>query len=83
VLRDCVLLFWTEAPPAARRALIAASVGWLLDAFDVMLYALVLTSLMADLNMDARTGGLLGPHLAASALGGVLFGLIARSKVQS
>ena len=73
-----MLTFWTEAPAAARRALIAASVGWLLDAFDVMLYALVLTSLMADLGMDSRTGGLLGSlSLAASALGGIVFGLIA------
>jgi MFS family permease len=50
----------------------------LLDAFDVMLYALVLASLMADLGMDRATGGLLGSlTLAASAVGGILFGLIA------
>jgi MFS family permease len=58
--------------------LIAASLGWLLDAFDVMLYALVLASLMADLGMDRATGGMLGSlTLAASAAGGVLFGMIA------
>jgi len=27
--------FWTDASPAAKKALIAASLGWLLDAFDV------------------------------------------------
>ena len=32
--------FWREASPEARKALIAAGMGWLLDAFDVMLYAL-------------------------------------------
>lgn len=58
--------------------MIAASLGWLLDAFDVMLYALVLASLMSDLGMDRATGGLLGSlTLAASAVGGVLFGVIA------
>ena len=73
-----MLRFWDEASPEARRALIAASLGWLLDAFDVMLYALVLASLMTDLSMDRATGGLLGSlTLAASAVGGILFGLIA------
>jgi MFS family permease len=73
-----IFRFWHEAPPPARKALIAASLGWLLDAFDVMLYALVLASLMSDLGMDRATGGLLGSlTLAASAAGGVLFGVIA------
>jgi MFS family permease len=57
---------------------VAASLGWLLDAFDVMLYALVLAALMADLGLDRTTGGLLGSlTLAAAAAGGVLFGAIA------
>jgi MFS family permease len=73
-----VFRFWREASAEARRALIAASLGWLLDAFDVMLYALVLASLMADLGMDRATGGLLGSlTLAASAVGGILFGVLA------
>ena len=43
-----------------------------------MLYALVLASLMSDLDMDRATGGLLGSiTLAASAAGGILFGVIA------
>jgi MFS family permease len=73
-----VLQFWNDASPEARRALIAASLGWLLDAFDVMLYALVLASLMAELGMDRATGGLLGSlTLAASAIGGIVFGVLA------
>jgi MFS family permease len=73
-----MLSFWHAASPDARRALVAASLGWLLDAFDVMLYALVLASLMNDLGMDRATGGLLGSvTLAASALGGVIFGVVA------
>ena len=73
-----MLSFWNEATPAARKALLAASLGWLLDAFDVMLYALVLASLMTDLSMDRATGGLLGSlTLAASAAGGIIFGVVA------
>ena len=70
--------FWDEASPDAHKALVAASLGWLLDAFDVMLYALVLASLMSELGMDRATGGLLGSlTLAASALGGIIFGVLA------
>ncbi|MGQ0734945.1 MAG: MFS transporter [Acidobacteriota bacterium] len=73
-----MLTFWYEASPEARRALVAASMGWLLDAFDVMLYALVLVALMADLGMDRATGGLLGSlTLASSAAGGLIFGVLA------
>ncbi|MEW6320150.1 MAG: MFS transporter [Acidobacteriota bacterium] len=70
--------FWTDATPDARRALVAASLGWLLDAFDVMLYALVLAALLQDLQLDLTTGGQLGSlTLAASAAGGLLFGVLA------
>jgi MFS family permease len=70
--------WWDEATPQARRALVAAGLGWMLDAFDVMLYALVLAVLMSDLGMTKPTAGLLGSlTLLASAAGGVLFGLIA------
>jgi MFS family permease len=73
-----VLTFWREATPDARRALVAASLGWMLDSFDVMLYALVLASLMADLGMDKATAGQLGSlTLVASAAGGILFGIVA------
>ncbi len=70
--------FWREAPPAARQALIAAGLGWMLDSFDVMLYALVLATLMREFDMTPGTAGLLGSlTLIASAAGGVLFGFIA------
>jgi len=72
------MTFWTEASPAARKALVAASLGWLLDAFDVMLYALILTAVVKDLGLTLATGGQLASlTLAASALGGLLFGVIA------
>lgn len=70
--------WWRAADTRARRAFIAASLGWMLDSFDVMLYALVLASLMGDLGLTPPTAGLLGSvTLLASAAGGVLFGVIA------
>jgi MFS family permease len=73
-----VLCFWSEASPQARRALVAGALGWLLDAFDVMLYALVLTSVAKDLGFSLGVGGQLGSlTLAASAVGGLVFGVVA------
>jgi MFS family permease len=67
-----------EGSPAARRGLFAASLGWMLDAFDVMLYSMVLAGILAEFGMTTATAGLLGSlTLVASALGGVLFGMIA------
>jgi MFS family permease len=70
--------WWHEGTPEARRALVAAALGWMLDSFDVMLYALVLASIMPDLGMTRDVAGLLGSlTLLASAAGGLLFGVIA------
>jgi MFS family permease len=63
---------------AQRRTLVAASLGWMLDAFDAMLYALVLAHIMRDLGMSKAMGGLLNTlTLLASGIGGVMFGFIA------
>ncbi|HSC28423.1 MAG TPA: MFS transporter, partial [Vicinamibacterales bacterium] len=70
--------WWRAGSPDARRSLIAASLGWMLDSFDVMLYALVLAALMLDLGMTKEVAGLLGSvTLVASAAGGMIFGVIA------
>jgi MFS family permease len=67
-----------KAPPSARRALLAASLGWMLDSFDVMLYSMVLASLMRSLHMNAATAGILASvGLLAASLGGVVFGVLA------
>ncbi len=67
-----------QATPGQRRTLLAAALGWALDAFDAMLYALVLALLMRDLGMSKTTAGLLGTlTLLASGMGGVLFGFLA------
>jgi len=63
---------------AQRRTLIAAALGWALDAFDVMLYAIVVAHLMRDLGMSKGQAGFLNTlTLLASGIGGVLFGFIA------
>ena len=68
----------SSIPRGQRRTLIAASLGWMLDAFDVMLYALVLAHIMRDLGMSKGTAGLLNTlTLLASGIGGVFFGFIA------
>ena len=73
-----MLTFWRDATPEARKALVAASMGWLLDAFDVMLYALILTAVIGDLGLTRAQGGLMASlTLGASALGGLVFGVIA------
>jgi hypothetical protein len=46
-----------QATTEQRRTLLAASLGWMLDAFDAMLYALVLTHVMRDLGMSKATSG--------------------------
>ena len=70
--------WWRQADVDARRALVAATLGWMLDAFDVMLFALVLPAVTSDLRLTNAEGGLLGSvMLVAAAAGGVACGRIA------
>jgi MFS family permease len=72
--------WWRDADARARRAFIAASLGWMLDSFDVMLYAMVLATLMTDpvLQLSNQTAGTLGSiTLIAAAIGGIAFGVVA------
>ena len=69
---------FAQATSVQRRTLLAAALGWMLDAFDAMLYALVLAHVMRDLGMTKGTAGLLNSlTLLASGIGGVAFGFIA------
>jgi hypothetical protein len=43
--------WWRRADVDARRALLAGGIGWMLDAFDVMLFALVLPAVTMDLGL--------------------------------
>lgn len=77
-VRGGPLSWWLDADARARRAFMAASLGWMLDAFDVMLYSLVLASLMGDLGLSKAEGGALNSvTLVAGAAGGLLFGILA------
>jgi MFS family permease len=70
--------WWHDGTPDAHRALIAAALGWMLDAFDVMLYALLLAWIITDLEMTRQTAGAIGSAtLLAAAAGGLLFGVVA------
>ncbi len=71
-------LRWSSTTSAQRRTLLAAGLGWMLDAFDVMLYSIVLATLMRELGMSKGTAGLLNTlTLIASAIGSFVFGLLA------
>src|SRR5256885_16197357 len=72
--------WWREADTRARRAFLAASLGWMLDSFDVMLYAMVLAALIEDptLKLSMGMAGILNSvTLLAAAAGGITFGVIA------
>src|ERR1035437_2188827 len=69
--RPGLFSWWRAADTAAHRALVAASLGWMLDAFDVMLYSMVLASLIGELGLSKSEAGMLGSiTLLASAGGG-------------
>jgi MFS family permease len=79
-VREGALAWWHDADARARRAFVAAGLGWMLDSFDVMLYSLVLASLLQDptLQLSTSMAGQLGAiTLLAAAVGGVAFGVIA------
>src|SRR5256886_14556446 len=72
--------WWRDADSRARHVFIAASLGWMLDSFDVMLYAIVLASLIQDptLHLSLGMAGILGSiTLLSAAGGGIAFGVIA------
>jgi MFS family permease len=64
--------------PAQWRTLAAAMLGWMLDAMDVMMYAFALTAIRAEFSLSGATAGALASvTLLTSAVGGVIFGVIA------
>lgn len=70
--------WWRVAEAAPRKALVAAAMGWALDAFDVMLFSLTLASVIADLGLTKTQAGALGSiTLLGGAAGGLLFGHVA------
>lgn len=58
--------------------LVAASAGWMLDAFVVMLFAMLLATLIPALQLTTQQAGILvSVPLLTSALGGLAFGVVA------
>jgi MFS family permease len=73
-----LLGWWRDGTPEGRRAVTAAGLGWMLDSFDVTLFALVLPAVRVDLGLSPAAGGALGSvALLAAAAGGVGFGWFA------
>jgi MFS family permease len=69
---------WRDSSVAQRDTLVAAFLGWMLNAFDVMLYSVIITRLMDAFGMDQATAGLLNAlTLVASAVGTLIFGVLA------
>jgi predicted MFS family arabinose efflux permease len=72
-------LAWpARVTPAQKRSLLAGGLGWMLDAMDVMLYSMVLAELLVHLGITKSQAGFLNSlTLAASAAGGMAFGVVA------
>ncbi len=67
-----------EASGDQKRTLLAASLGWMLDSMDVMLYALVLGEVQRNLHLSAAlSGAMMSVTLIAAAVGGIGFGWFA------
>ena len=72
------LSFLASSSSRERHALAASTLGWMLDGMDVTLYAMVLRELLRELQLSTGQAGLLASvTLIASAVGGILFGLLA------
>src|SRR5579862_2178754 len=70
--------WWHTSDKDAKNVLLASSLAWLVNMFDLQLYAMVLAPMMLDLGISKSAGGLLGSlTLLASAAGGVVFGIVA------
>ena len=60
------------------RALAAAKLGWMLDAMDFLLYVMAIGQLKEYFGFNDATAGLLGTvTLITSAVGGIVFGIVA------
>jgi MFS family permease len=60
------------------RALAAAKLGWMLDAMDFLLYVMAIGQLKTYFGFNDATAGLLGTvTLVTSAVGGIVFGIVA------
>lgn len=64
--------------PYQWRVLLAAKVGWMLDAMDFMLYAMAIGQLRTSFGLTDAAAGMLGTAtLVMSGVGGMVFGYVA------
>lgn len=71
-------VWYRTITPLQWRTLAAAWLGWMLDAMDFVLYLTAITTLQAHFHFDSDSAGFLATiALLASAVGGLLFGLVA------
>jgi MFS family permease len=67
-----------DVSSSAWRSLIAAQVGWMLDAMDFLLFTFALRSIQQEFGLASRTMGLLTTvALISAAVGGIGFGRLA------
>lgn len=67
-----------SVPRSAWKALVAAQLGWMLDAMDFLLFTFALRAIQRDFGLDSATMGLLtSVALVAAAAGGIVFGRLA------
>lgn len=77
-MADRATPWYRAARPEHWRALLAAQLGWMLDAMDVMLYAFALTAIRDEFGLSgAAAGALASVTLLASAAGGASAGWLA------
>ncbi|MGD1146378.1 MAG: MFS transporter [Thermoanaerobaculaceae bacterium] len=70
--------WYRTVTPLQWNTLFAAAFGWLLDAMDVMLYAFALTAIRTEFSLSAAAAGALASvTLLTSAIGGIVFGVLA------
>jgi MFS family permease len=75
---NSVTSWLTGATREQKHTLVAASLGWMLDSMDVMLYALVLGPVQREMHLSAATSGaMMSATLIAAAVGGLGFGWFA------
>jgi MFS family permease len=70
--------WWKEITRNQWYALLAGKIGWMLDAFDVMLYVFCLKTIMDEWHMNPAVAGfMVTVTLFASSFGGIIFGAVA------
>ncbi len=70
--------WWSEITAPQRSALIAAALGWVLDNMDVLMFAIVLGEIIKHFGISGATAGFLNSlTLMSSAIGGIVFGMLA------